>query len=335
VIWYGVGNTGMLTRPIAGGDMWGLIELAGQDPSKQLLQRFDLTGMIVQSTNAARVNEQLHALGMRSITGFHHEARSIGDGRVVVLAGVEQVLTDVQAPGPVDVLGDMIVVLDKDLQVVWAWDTFDHLDVHRTAVLGETCPSACPPLQLSKVANDWTHGNAVEETPDGNLLYSTRHQDWLIKLNYDGGTGDGRILWKLGRDGDFAMNSRDPYPWFSHQHDGNLEPGNKLLVFDDGNTRVTQMGGGNSRGQVLQLDETKMTVTPILNADLGVYAAAVGSAQQLRDGHYHFDAGFVQENNTIDAYSYEVTRAGKTVYEAHQNVIEYRTFRMQDLYTPN
>ena len=76
-------------------------------------------------------------------------------------------------------------------------------------------------------------------------------------------------------------------------------------------------------------------MTPVLNADLGVYAAAVGSAQLLRDGDYHFDAGFVQENNTIDSYSFELNAAGQVQYEAHQNVVLYRTFRMTDMYTPN
>ena len=40
-------------------------------------------------------------------------------------------LTGVQGKGTVDVLGDMILVLDRDLQVVWTWDAFDHLDPHR------------------------------------------------------------------------------------------------------------------------------------------------------------------------------------------------------------
>jgi arylsulfate sulfotransferase len=337
VVWYGPGDISLVTRPTAGGDIWGLVELANADPSQQVIRKFDLAGMTLLETNAGRVNEQLKALGKRQITGFHHEARALPGGRVVTLAGVEQILTDVQGPGPVDVLGDMIIVLDKDMNVVWTWDTFDNLDAHRAAILGELCPSACPPTQLSKTANDWTHGNAVQLTPDGNLLYSARHQDWLIKINYDGGTGDGHILWKLGKDGDFQITSNDPYPWFSHQHDGNIESADptKLLVFDDGNTRVAEMNGGNSRGQVLQLNEKNLTVTPVLNADLGVYAAAVGSAERLRDGNYHFDAGFVQENNTIDSYSYEVEPSGQIDYIAHQNAILYRTFRMTDMYTPN
>ncbi len=337
VLWYGPDGVTFLTRVEAGGEFWGIVETqGGADSSQQVVRKFDLTGMTLLETNAARVSEQLKAMGKRSITAFHHEARSIADGRIAVLAGVEQILTDVQGAGPVDVLGDMIVILDKELNVVWAWDTFDNLDTHRAAPLGETCPAAgCPPFYLAASANDWTHGNALQETADGNILYSTRNQDWLIKISYDGGNGDGHIIWRLGIDGDFKISSGDPFPWFSHQHDGNFETkdATMLLVFDDGNTRVAAMGG-NSRGQVYQLDEPNLMATPVLNTDLGVYAEAVGSAQALPDGNYHFDAGFVQENNTVDSYSFEINPAGQTQYEAHQNVILYRTFRMPDMYTP-
>ena len=337
VLWYGPDDISGLTRAEAGGDMWGLVEILGGVPAQQIVRKFDLTGMTLLETNAARVNEQLKAMGKRQISAFHHEARALPDGRVAVLGDVEQILTDVQGPGPVDVLGDMIVVLDKDLSVVWTWDTFDNLDVHRMAVLGETCPMACPPIMLAATAMDWTHGNALQETPDGNLLYSARHQDWLIKVAYNYGQGDGHIIWRLGKDGDFSVNSTDPYPWFSHQHDGNFEFSNptRLLVFDDGNTRVAAMNGGNSRGQVLEIDEANRVATPVLNADLGVYSEAVGSAEKLRDGNYHFDAGFVVENNTIDAYSLEVDSTGKIMYDAHANTILYRSFRMTDMYTPN
>jgi hypothetical protein len=209
--------------------------------------------------------------------------------------------------------------------------------VHRVAVLGETCPSACPPTVLSQSGNDWTHGNAIQQTPDGNLLYSSRHQDWLIKIDYEYGEGDGHILWRMGVDGDFTIDSPDPYPWFSHQHDGNFEAADptRLIVFDDGNTRVRAEQGGNSRGQVLAIDEPSRTVKPVLNADLGVYSQAVGSAQLLRDGNYAFDAGFVVEDGGIDSYSFEVDSTGAIVYSAHANAILYRSFRMVDMYTPN
>lgn len=335
VVWYGPPGMTFITRVTNNGEFWGIVETPGGDASQQVVRKFDLAGMTLLETNAARVNEQLKALGKRPITGFHHEARPIGGGRVAVLAGVEQIVTDIQGPGPVDVLGDMIVVLDSGLNVVWTWDAFDQLDVHRAAVLGEVCPAAgCPTFYQAPAANDWTHGNAVQETADGNLLFSARNQDWLVKIAYDAGEGDGHVIWRLGKDGDFQIVSSDPYPWFSHQHDGNFaaqDPA-KLLVFDDGNTRVAALHGGASRGQVYLIDEENRKATPVLNANLGVYAAAVGSAQALPNGNYHFDAGFVQENGTIDSYSFELDGNGAIVYEAHQNTILYRTFRLADMY---
>ena len=337
VVWYSNNGIYTVTRAEDGGYFWGTIESQQLDVSQQVIRKFDLVGMTVLETNAARVNEQLAALGKRPITGFHHEARTLPDGRIAALAGVEQILTDVQGPGPVDVLGDMIVILDNNLNVVWTWDAFDHLDVTRKAVLGETCGpvSACAPFYLAKGANDWTHGNALQQTPDGELLYSSRHQDWLIKVSYQKGKGDGHVIWRLGKGGDFQFNSTDPWPWFSHQHDGNFEFSDPtaLLVFDDGNTRVGSIRG-NSRGQVLRLDEQNRTVSFILNADLGVYSFAVGSAQLLPDHNYHFDAGFVAEGKGV-AYSIEVDGSGSVVYKAKANAILYRTFRMTNLYTPN
>jgi len=338
VVWYSANGIYTVTRAEDGGYFWGTIESQFLDVSQQVIRKFDLVGMTVLETNAARVNEQLAALGRRQISGFHHEARTLPDGSIVALADVEQILTDVQGPGPVDVIGDMIVVLDRDLNVIWTWDAFDHLDVKRAAVLGEKCVgiSACAPFYLAKTANDWTHGNSLQQTPDGELLYSSRHQDWLIKISYSQGKGDGHVIWRLGKDGDFTYNSSDPYPWFSHQHDANFESADPsvLLVFDDGNTRVTSQGG-NSRGQVLRLNEQSRTASFILNADLGVFSMAVGSAQQLRDQNYHFDAGFVAESHGPAAYSIEVNGAGNIVYEAKANTILYRTFRMISMYAPN
>jgi hypothetical protein len=291
VIWVGPPGAYTTTRPEPGGRFWGILEDFSGDPTLQIIRKYDLAGTTLLETNAARVNEQLKVLGKRQITAFHHEVRTLPDGRIAAMASVEQILTDVQGAGPVDVIGDMILIFDSNLNVIWTWDTFDHLDVHRAAVLGETCVVAatCPPFILAKQANDWTHGNSISQTPDGHLLYSSRHQDWLIKIAYDNGEGDGHIIWKLGKDGDFQFLSSDPYPWFSHQHDASFDSTdpNKLLVFDDGNTRVMMQNQGYSRGQVLQVDEPNRMATLVVNADVGLYSLALGSAQKLSDGNYH------------------------------------------------
>ncbi len=140
-----------LTRPAPGGYFYGILEDPARDESHQFLRKVDLAGMTILETNAARVNEQLKALGKRSIDGFHHEARELPDGRIVVLGGVEQILTNVQGPGPIDVLGDMIIILSPDLEILWTWDTFDHLDPTRRATLDDQCVSGgCPALLLCR-----------------------------------------------------------------------------------------------------------------------------------------------------------------------------------------
>jgi hypothetical protein len=339
VIWFNPFPQTYATSVDAGGFVWGFIENFDRPVEEQAIRKVDLLGRTVLETNAWRVNEQLAEMGKRAISGFHHEVRTLSDGRVVALAVVEQLVTDVQGPGTVDVLGDMIIVFDANLQVVWTWDTFDHLDLTRMAIFREVCPpggGGCPPFYLAPVANDWTHGNSVHETPDGHLLFSARHQDWLIKIDYANGAGDGHVLWRLGKDGDFRLVGSDASAWFSHQHDGNFESANRVLVFDNGNARVRAANGaGHSAGQVLQLDEQNRTATLVLNADLGVFAQAVGSAQRLQNGNYHFLAGFVPAPGGLTAYAQEINRSGMIVSSVTADTLIYRSFRMTDLYTPN
>lgn len=342
LIWYANNDLSFLTVAEKGGNFWGIFEDSQADQSQQVIRKFDLTGMTLLETNAARVNDQLAALGKRPISAFHHDVKTLPDGRIVALATVEQILTDVQGPGGVDVLGDMIVVFDGDLNVVWTWDAFDYLDVQRTAVLNQVCNSGgggCPPYYLAVSANDWTHGNSVQQTADGNLLYSARHQDWVVKILYNNGEGDGRVLWRLGKDGDFTFNSSDPYPWFSHQHDAQFLTSDPslMIVFDNGNTRI-RANGGNSRGQAIRIDEQNRTASLALNADLGVYSLALGTAQKLSNGTYNFNAGYVIDPGAPGgsaAYGIEVDPSGKIVYETKADAIVYRWIRMIDIYSPN
>ena len=333
IIWYDPGNLTFITRPEPGGYFFGILQDRGADQSGQIVREFDLAGIPVRETNAARVSEQLVLQGKKPISGFHHEARMLSNGNMLVLASEEQMLTGVQGDGPVDVLGDAIIVLDRDLNVVWSWDAFDHLDPHRMATLLDTCQAGgCPPSFLAPVPNDWLHGNSVSETPDGNLLYSARSQDWVIKIDYRNGQGSGDVIWKLGKDGDFTIVSSDPNPWFSHQHDPQFEPGSNVIdLFDNGNTRISADSSQHSRGQSLQIDEVNRVATVLENADMGYYSFALGAAQKLADGNYHYDVGFLSDNTSI---SVEVDGSGTVVYAMRVAAPAYRTFRLQDLYAP-
>ncbi len=321
---------------VPGGTVLGL----GQDGysvrnSLDVLREIDLAGDPVRETNLAAVNAQLAALGHEISYGFHHDVQRLPNGDTVVLAYTERKI-DINGT-PTNYIGDLIVVLDADFQVKWAWDAFDHLDVNRGPVLGEIVNHGEPGPESvvpDYPAVSWLHDNAVSLSPaDGNLLLSVRHQDWVIKIDYENGAGDGHIVWRLGAGGDFAVNSADPSPWFSHQHNAHYIDDHTLILFDNGNTRRATDPGAHSRGQVWALDETNMTATPVLNADLGSYSGALGAAERLSNGNYSFTLG---TNGPVPirppAHTVEVTPTGVKVFDLEANTPEYRSYRVRTLY---
>jgi arylsulfate sulfotransferase len=317
---------------------------------RQVLREVDLAGNLIRETDCIALNQQLTAMGLNRINWLSHEAVRLSNGHTLTLASTERMLYNVQGPGNVDVVGDMILDLDENFQPTWTWNAFDFLPNNRKAILGETCVSnqTCGgPLYLAPVANDWTHCNSIYYMPnDGSLILSCRNQDWVLKINYQNGTGDGSLIWTLGKDGDFAINSTDPWPWFSHQHDVEFD-GTNYVLFDDGNTRISPppigLGSGNSRGYVLSVDESTMTATPVLLADMGSYSQWWGSAQRLSNGNYHFLNGCLGANGTTASncvaapqptdQSVEVLPDGTFNYNILWAAHAYRSFRLKDLYT--
>ena len=67
-------------------------------------------------------------------------------------------------------------------------------------------------FRLASIANDWLHGNSLQLTPDGNILYSARHQDWLIKIDYCQRIGFRRCYMAVGKGRGFRVVSDDPGP---------------------------------------------------------------------------------------------------------------------------
>ena len=336
VVWYydaqAHGKLQNMLRPLPGGDLIVV-------PSKDIpggLREIDLAGNLIWETNAEAVSERLQALGYPPISQFHHDALRMPGGNILALATSDRVIpgSDPEAP-PRHMIGDVLVLMDRNFQVLWVWDSFQKLDVNRRATLGETYQPA--PGSTDPPAEDWTHGNAVEYLPDGNLLYSARAQDWLFKIDFRDGAGTGDIIWRLGKDGDFTLDSADAYPWFSHQHDPHFD-GTRLWVFDNGNTRYEANGEtGNSRGQVYVLDEQNKTARLELNADLGCYSAALGSAERLSNGDYHFTCGILLDGSYVYSQSLEVSPdspAGTLRYGYQVDSPVYRSFRMHDLYRP-
>ena len=321
----------------------GTVMLIGGDShrpfptSMNVLRETDLTSNPLRETNLDAVNAQLTAMGHEVIYSFTHDAQRLPNGQTAV-AGLTERTVNIHGT-PTDYIGEMIVVLDQNFQVTWAWDAFDYLDVNRGPTLGETVQpgvvgpaSAVPRLP----AVDWLHLNAVSWSPgDGNLVLSIRHQDWVIKIDYRNGAGDGHVVWRLGAGGDFAVNSADPSPWFSHQHNAHYLDDYTLILFDNGNIRQASDPNAHSRGQVWALDETTMTATLVLNADLGAYSGALGAAQRLSNGNYSFTLGTngpVPPPPKPPSHTVEVSPIGIKSYDLEASTPEYRSYRVRTLY---
>ncbi len=200
-----------------------------------VLREIDLAGNIVQQVTLDELNQRLPAAGFNlQLADIHHDVTILPNGHFLLIASLFKQFAPVMGEtGPQNVLGDAIIDLDADMNPVWVWNEFDHMDVNRH-------PYLFP---------DWTHTNAVVYSPtDGNILVSIRHQNWVIKVNYADGTGDGSILWHLGEGGDFTlMNGTDPTDWEYAQHSpaivGNNSAGTfQLTLMDNGDDRIFPPG---------------------------------------------------------------------------------------------
>jgi hypothetical protein len=348
IVWYfDPRNSGLLTAnpfvvstPQPGGDILGFGSDRYAVPNslgllpRNVLREIDLAGDTVRETSLDAVNAQLKSMGHEGIYGFYHQAEHLPDGSTVAL-GITERTVNIDGK-PTDYVGTMVLVLDENWQVKWAWDAFDYLDVNRGPVLGEIDDANDTPVNIVPrlPAVDWLHNNSVAFSPaDGNLILSLRTQDWVIKIDYRNGAGDGHVVWRLGNDGNFSVNSTDPNPWFSHQHDVHYIDDSTIILFDNGNTRRASDPTADSRGQVWKLDDKTMTATLVFNADLGNYSPAVGEAQTLSNGNYSFDSGYQGQAPNLFGQTIEVRPDGSKAYVLEtKGLFEFRTYRMRTLY---
>jgi hypothetical protein len=112
------------------------------------------------------------------------------------------------------ILGDGIVVFNKQGKKLWEWSVFDHID----------------PLQDPKILKDrrdWLHANSLIKDTDGSFLISFRDLNQIWKVD----ATTGKVKWKFGKNGDFKLP--DQY-LFSGQHGTHACGINELLMLDNG-----------------------------------------------------------------------------------------------------
>jgi arylsulfate sulfotransferase len=272
---------------------------------------------------------------------FHHDVEPLPNGHWLVLSNTLMNLSSTSKPpltnAPAQaVLGDVIVDLDENLQPVWVWNEFNHLNPNRH------------PMQFP----DWTHTNAVVYSPDdGNIIVSMRHQNWVVKVNYNNGQGNGDILWKLGEGGTFKLkNGVDPTDWNYAQHGPSFFSPNTSGVFslglmDNGDDREFPAGVTCSTSgtpapacqyttiPVFKIDEVGKTATltfhQILPADQ--YSYFGGNTDELANGDVEYDDCGLATGSNVREVTQEANP--KQVWQLHVETYDfYRAFRIPSLY---
>jgi arylsulfate sulfotransferase len=331
VIWYCAGGA-IPFKPMDNGDF---IFMSGY-----ALIEFDLLCNVVRQVTAAQITQSLQAHGYTfpPLDSFHHDMLVLPNGHWIALGQVTETLP--VSGVPTSVAGDVLMDIDPTGEVVWAWSSFDHLDVNRHLY-------AMP---------DWTHSNALVYTGDGNLLLSMRGQSWILKIDYANGTGKGDILWKLGQDGDFQISGGDPSQWFYGQHNPSVVSVNgtqtTMAVYDDGNFRfdssLVACGSSSSappcytRAAILQIDESTHVASSQWEYRPGFFSFWGGSIEVLSNGNVEFDSSEPYNQfdstgpfNPQESQIFEVTQTGSPEVVWQMTITganAYRGFRIPSLY---
>ena len=317
-------------------------------PVVSLIREVDLAGNTIRQMDINALGAKMQAAGFDFIPqSYTHDFAPLANGHLVVLTNFAKNFTNLPGyPGSLPVIGDGIVDLDQNWNPVWAWNSFDYLDVNR---------------HLNGLP-DWTHSNALLYSPaDGNLLISMRHQSWVLKIDYNNGAGAGDVIWRLGYQGNFALTqggvpTDDPSVWFSFQHFPSIisQSGAEttLAVWDNGDSRVLDSSGDicpsvplntpcYSRATIFQIDESAAVADLIWDTSPGAvgYSLWGGSINQLNNGNVEFDINAAAPPLSLNLASQveEVTQTSTPqvvwqldVYPVALNA--YRAYRVPSLY---
>jgi arylsulfate sulfotransferase len=311
----------------------------GAEPANPVIaiRELDLAGNIIKEITAPELTDELQAAGYNlNLLEFHHDVTPLPNGHWLVLSNTLRPFTNLTGyQGTTNVLGDVIIDLDQNLQPVWVWNEFDHLDVNRH-------PYNFP---------DWTHTNAIIYSPsDHNIIVSMRHQNWVVKVDYQDGAGAGDILWRLGEGGDFKLvGGTDPTDWQYAQHGPHLFSPNSSGVFslgllDNGDDRLFPTGVTCGQGgapaclystvPVFQIDEGAKTATLVFHQilDPSLYSFFGGNAELMDNGNIEYDLAGIGTSQS-DIFEVTPTSTPQTVWHLHSgNAYAYRGYRLPSLY---
>ncbi|MGE0321219.1 MAG: aryl-sulfate sulfotransferase [Polyangiaceae bacterium] len=226
---------------------------------------------------------------------FHHDIIPLPNGNFLAIS-----IETREINYPADnqshyVVGDFLVEFSPQGIITWSWSALDHLDSQRKRADFDNpfYPIFSP--TTGEQAKDWSHGNGViYDASDDTLIFSMRHQDWVIKIDHK--TGD--VVWKLGDEGDFTLNGDR---WFFHQHSPELQPDGSLVLYDNGVGDPYQDSSlWNTRPLRIALDTQKMEASIAWVDDHETYLSLIaGDIDRLSNDRFLILDSTVTESTSM------------------------------------
>ena len=226
---------------------------------------------------------------------IHHEVFYNTNHQLVTLT-LEKKVFDLSKPGGTKtdtITGDGILVLDDKGNKVWQWSVFDVVD-----------PRTDPDILKNKA--DWLHANGLSIDSDGHYLLSFYLSGQVWKIN----AKSGKLLWKLGRGGDFAFPNGGE---FYESHAVHRTANNQLMLFENGTNKK------QSRVVAYTLNEAGRTAVVNLSIDLplNLYSERMGSAYRVDDASLLVCSSQAHAVSLLDT-------SGKVLWRVQTGFIPYR-----------
>ena len=216
---------------------------------------------------------------------LHHDFERLPNGNTLVLlwAPVPAALSAqvqggyVAADDPEEMWGDVVREITPDGQVVYEWRSWEYLRVAEDLI--------CP-LEGRK---EWSHQNALNVTPEGDLLVSYRQTSTVGIV--DKATGQFRWKWGPGQ--------------VNHQHHPTWLDSGRIMIFDNGCHRQ-----GASRSRIIEVDPQTNEIGWEYQAapEISFFSYNISSAERQPNGNTLICEG-------APGRLFEVTPAGEIVWE--------------------
>lgn len=220
-----------------------------------------------------------NAIPVKGLQTLHHQPHQMPNGNFLAFSAngyaLENYYTKDRDPNAprrdLMVMADTVVQLTPQGEVVWSWNTLDHLDPYR---IGYDTTNSYWWVRGFDQHMDWSHGNGLSyDEADDSILVSLRNQSAILKVD----NKTKAIKWILGRHKGWPERLRDKLLtpvgdllWPGYQHNPRMTQAGTVILFDN-----RAWGGAMpyeeplpvhesfSRGVEYAVDEEAMTVRQV------------------------------------------------------------------------